>query len=172
MYSVVIAFGVASVMLCLGMVIRAKVPFFRHMLMPTSVIGGLVGLILMNTLFAKVNFGGMTTTDFSNIVDVFFVMSFISIGLTGKKKNKKVANTKEKKKSGAVRGAMGMALIWCILYAMDYYCERNFELVDFDTSILMEGNDRENMRSQNQDYKAFSTEQIKFKDDAVYMIVY
>ena len=118
MYSVVIAFGVASVMLCLGMVIRAKVPFFRHMLMPTSVIGGLVGLILMNTLFAKVNFGGMTTTDFSNIVDVFFVMSFISIGLTGKKKNKKAENTKEKKRSGAVRGAMGMALIWCILYAV------------------------------------------------------
>ena len=93
MYSVVIAFGVASVMLCLGMVIRAKVPFFRHMLMPTSVIGGLVGLILMNTLFAKVNFGGMTTTDFSNIVDVFFVMSFISIGLTGKKKNKNSNDT-------------------------------------------------------------------------------
>ena len=45
-------------------------------------------------------------------------------------------------------------------------------MVDFDTSILMEGNDREYMRSQNEDYKAFSTEQIKFKDDAVYMIVY
>ena len=65
-----------------------------------------------------------------------------------------------------------LACSWSILYAMDYYCERDFELVDFDTSILMEGNDRENMRSQNEDYKAFSTEQIKFKDDAVYMIVY
>ena len=46
---------------------------------------------------------------------------------------------------------------------MDYYCERDFELVDFDTSVLMENNDRENMRSRNEDYKAFSTEQIKFK---------
>ena len=55
---------------------------------------------------------------------------------------------------------------------MDYYCERDFELVDFDISVLMEGNDRENMRSQNEDYKAFSAEQIKFKDDTVYMIVY
>ncbi len=89
MYSVMIAFGVASVMLCIGMIVRAKVPFFRHMLMPTSVIGGLVGLILMNTLFDKVNFGDMSTTDFSSIVDVFFVMSFISIGLTGSKKKRK-----------------------------------------------------------------------------------
>lgn len=65
-----------------------------------------------------------------------------------------------------------LACSWSILYAMDYYCERDFELFDFDTSILMEGNDREYMRSQNEEYKAFSTEQIKFKDDAVYMIVY
>ena len=119
MYSVVIAFGVASVMLCIGMIARARVPFFRRMLMPTSVIGGLVGLILMNTLFNRVDFGGMSTTDFSSIVDVFFVMSFISIGLTGsKKKKKQEQKTKGKKKSGAVRGAMGMALIWCILYAV------------------------------------------------------
>ena len=39
MYSVVVAFGLASVMLCIGMAIRAKVKFFQHMLMPVSVIG-------------------------------------------------------------------------------------------------------------------------------------
>lgn len=66
-----------------------------------------------------------------------------------------------------------LACSWCILYAMDYYCERNFELVDFDTSILMEENYKENMYHKgNQDYKAFSTEQVKFKNDAVYMVVY
>ena len=47
-------------------------------------------------------------------------MSFISIGLTGskKKKNKKTEDGKKKKSSGPVRGAIGMALIWCILYAL------------------------------------------------------
>ena len=55
---------------------------------------------------------------------------------------------------------------------MDYYCERNFELVDFDTSILLEDNDKGNINKGNQDYKAFSTEQIKFKDDTMYMVVY
>ena len=124
MYSVVIAFGMASVMLCLGMFIRAKVPFFRHMLMPTSVIGGLIGFIVMNAVIGKVDVGGVSIKDFSNIVDVFFVMSFISIGLTGggkKKQNKekdKDKKNKRTKSSGAVRGALGMALIWCILYAV------------------------------------------------------
>lgn len=135
MYSIVIAFGIASVMLCCGMFIRAKIPFFRHMLMPASVIGGLLGFIAMNVIFTRVNVSGVSINDFSNIVDVFFVMSFISIGLTGGKKKKKAkdksdvktaqtenglgSKKKEKKKSsGAVRGAMGMALIWCILYAV------------------------------------------------------
>ena len=45
MYSVVVAFGLASVMLCIGMAIRAKVKFFQHMLMPVSVIGGILGFI-------------------------------------------------------------------------------------------------------------------------------
>lgn len=66
-----------------------------------------------------------------------------------------------------------LACSWCILYAMDYYCERNFELVEFDTSILLEEQNKENIyRNGNQDYKAFSSEQIKFKNDTVYMVVY
>lgn len=65
-----------------------------------------------------------------------------------------------------------LACSWCILYAMDYYCERNFELVDFDTSILLEDKNKENINKGNQDYKAFSAEQIKFKNDTVYMVVY
>lgn len=66
-----------------------------------------------------------------------------------------------------------LACSWCILYAMDYYCERDFELVDFDTSILIEEQDEGNMyHNGNQDYKSFSSEQIKFKNDTVYMVVY
>ena len=73
MYSVVVAFGLASVMLCIGMAIRAKVKFFQHMLMPVSVIGGILGFILMNLVLSKYPVGGVSVTDFSNIVDVFFV---------------------------------------------------------------------------------------------------
>ena len=115
MYSVIIAFGVASVMLCMGLILRAKLKFFQKMLMPVCVIGGIMGFILMNLVMPHFK-AGFTVKDFSNIVDVFFVFSFISIGLTGSKKKKK--KTEEKSSNGVIRGAMGMALVWCILYAI------------------------------------------------------
>lgn len=117
MYSVVVAFGLASVMLCIGMLIRGKVKFFQNMLMPVSVIGGVIGFLFVNLIMTRADIGGASVQDFSNIVDVFFVLSFISIGLTGEKKKKKAAEEK-KKTSGPVRGAIGMALIWCMLYAL------------------------------------------------------
>lgn len=119
MYSVVVAFGIASVMLCLGMILRGKVKPLQNMLMPVSVIGGLLGFAFVNIIMSNVDVGGATVKDFSNIVDVFFCLSFISIGLTGEKKKKKAQPSPEgKKDSGTARGAMGMALIWCILYAL------------------------------------------------------
>ena len=116
MYSVAIAFGLGSVMLCLGMLIRAKIPFFRKILMPSSVIGGIIGFILMNVFIIQTKIDLVSTTDFSNIVDVFFIMSFISIGLTGSKKKKEPK--KKKSGNGLIKGATGMALIWCMLYAI------------------------------------------------------
>ena len=38
MNSFMIAFGLASIMLCIGTFLRAKIPFFRNMLVPASVI--------------------------------------------------------------------------------------------------------------------------------------
>lgn len=120
MYSVVVAFGIASVMIVLGMVLRGKMKFFQHMLMPISVIAGILGLIFMNIVLKRVDICGVSVSDYSKIVDVFFVMSFISIGLTGGKKKKKKDNKVDKKKnnSGMVRGSIGMAIVWCILYAL------------------------------------------------------
>ena len=117
MYSVVVAFGLASIMLCIGMVLRGKIKLFQGILMPVSVIGGILGFIFVNLVVVNCDISGVTIKDFSNIVDVFFVMSFISIALTGEKKKAKKTEDK-KKKSGPVRGAMGMALIWCMLYAI------------------------------------------------------
>lgn len=120
MYSVMVAFGLASLMLVVGMALRGKIKIFQKMLMPVSVIGGILGFLLVNLVIANVDLYGVTVKDFSNIVDVFFVLSFISIGLTGGKKKK--ARTEEekqaKKANGPVKGAMGMGLIWCMLYAI------------------------------------------------------
>ena len=66
-----------------------------------------------------------------------------------------------------------LACAWCIRYAVEFYCERSFELVSFDYSVFME-NDNEMMHknASTQDYTCFSEEQIILKDDTVYMIVY
>lgn len=121
MYSTVIAFGLASLMLCIGLALRGKIKFFQKTLMPVSVIGGVIGFIFVNLVIANFDLGGVTTGDFSSIVDVFFVMSFISIGLTGGRKKKQPKTDEEKKaakSNGPVKGAMGMGLIWCMLYAI------------------------------------------------------
>ncbi len=120
MYSVMVAFGLASLMLCIGMACRGRIKFFQNMLMPVSVIAGIIGFLFVNLGMTHLPAEIVSTTDFSNIVDVFFVLSFISIGLTGSKKEKKEKGEKKKgrKRGGAFSGGFGMAMIWCILFSL------------------------------------------------------
>jgi len=112
MNSFLIAFGIASIMLCIGTFLRAKVGFLRNMLVPSSVIAGILGLIFMNVVAAiGVNIG----TDFdmyTEIVNHLFTISFISIALTGSgSKGDGTAKT-------IAKGALGMGTVWCLLYAL------------------------------------------------------
>lgn len=112
MNSFLIAFGIASIMLCLGTLLRAKVGFLRNMLVPSSVIAGILGLIFMNVAAA---IGVKIGTDFdmfTEIVNHLFTISFISIALTGTgNKDKGSAKT-------IAKGALGMGTVWCLLYAL------------------------------------------------------
>ncbi len=106
------AFGWASIMLCIGMLLRAKIPAFRNMLVPTSVIAGILGIVFMNvTMEAGVTIG----TDmemFTSIVNHLFTVSFISISLTSTPQG-------EKSNAGNVlKGAVSMGLVWCLLYGL------------------------------------------------------
>ncbi len=113
MNTMMIALAFTSVMLLLGMLLRANVPLFRKMLVPTSVLAGIVGFILLN-LNLKI-FDGLSSATFTTIVNELFTLSFISIGLTsvGKKSEKKGKTAKE-----IAQGSLGMGTIWCILYAL------------------------------------------------------
>lgn len=112
MNSFMMAFGLAGIMLCIGMILRARLIFLRNMLVPASVIGGILGMVLMNMLqMTKVDIG--TSSDiYTNIVNHLFTISFISISLTG--------SAKEQNGSGReiMRGAVGMGIVWCLLYAL------------------------------------------------------
>lgn len=106
------AFGWSSIMLCLGMFLRAKIRFFQNMLVPASVIAGILGFAFINICQStKINLG-TNTEMFTSIVNNLFTVSFISISLTdtaGKDSN-------EFKK--IVKGATALGLIWCLLYAL------------------------------------------------------
>lgn len=107
--SFMIAFGIASVMLCIGMILRTKVPFLRSMLVPASVLAGLLGMVVMNT-------GIVTQTDtgiFTQMVNYLFTIIFISIGLTSTRPGKNKSASKN-----IAKGSLGLGFIWNILYAL------------------------------------------------------
>lgn len=105
-----IAFGLASIMLSLGLIIRTKVPFIRKMLVPSSVVAGLLGLILMNTGLIKSTDSAMYAT----IVNFLFTITFISIGLTSSTKSK----ASDSIGKSIAKGSLGLGFHWNILYAL------------------------------------------------------
>ena len=112
MNSFMIAFGLASVALCIGTLLRAKIPVLRNMLVPASVIAGIIGLIFMN-LTDQFHFNiGTDSEMYTNIVNHLFTISFISICLTGSKKSE------ENTAKHMMKGALGMGSVWCLLYAL------------------------------------------------------
>ena len=105
------AFGWASVMLCLGVFLRAKVSFFQNMLVPASVIAGILGFAFVNICQETGYSYGTDTAMYTSVVNNLFTVSFISISLTD--------NT-EKDSNGVkkiFKGAIALGLIWCLLYA-------------------------------------------------------
>lgn len=110
--SFMMAFGWASVMLCIGLLLRAKVPFLRNMLVPASVIAGVLGIIFMNAMGAVGVNVGTDGNMYTDIVNNLFTVSFISISLTSSPKDK--GNSAK----NTLHGAVAMGIIWCLLYAL------------------------------------------------------
>lgn len=106
------AFGWASVMLCAGVYLRAKIALLRHMLVPASVIGGVLGFIFINICIYNQIELGMDTVMYANIVNELFTVSFISISLTNHPQEQ------DGKWKSIMQGALAMGLIWCLLYAL------------------------------------------------------
>lgn len=95
--------GWISIMLLLGVILRAKIKLFQTLLFPASLIGGVIGFIVISA-------GGVNVSHdtFTVIALHLFTIGFISIGLTG---------TDSKNGDGAsrkviFRGAIWMALIF------------------------------------------------------------
>ena len=72
------AFGWLSVMLLIGVILRAKVGFFQKFLFPSAIIGGLLGFILKSAGLISISYETFTVFAIH-----MFTINFISIGLTG-----------------------------------------------------------------------------------------
>ena len=101
------ALGWASIVLCLGVFFRANVPFLRNILAPASVIGGVLGFVLVNVCLG-LNLG-TDTEMYTSIVNNLFTISFISISLT------KPASKEKNNSKNFFQGMVALGLIWCLL---------------------------------------------------------
>lgn len=110
--SFLMAFGWASIMLGAGIFLRARISFLRNMLVPSSVIGGILGFLFMNLLQGMKIEIGTDTEMYTMIVNHLFTISFISISLTG------ATEKKEGHSNSILRGAVALGLVWCLLYAL------------------------------------------------------
>lgn len=106
------AFGWIGIMLLIGMFLRAKIPFLRNMLVPASVIGGIIGIVFINVAEMSGIDVGTDTSMFTIIVNNLFTISFISISLTS------VPKDEPSGVRNMLKGTIGLGIVWCLLYAL------------------------------------------------------
>ena len=110
--SFMMAFGWASIMLCIGMFLRARIFVFRNMLVPASVIAGIMGIIFINAAMGMGVAIGTDTEMYTSVANHLFTVSFISISLTSSPKGE------NNSARNVMKGAVSMGLIWCLLYGL------------------------------------------------------
>ena len=100
-------FGSLAIMLLIGVLLRAKISAFQRFLIPSCLIGGLLGLIIINGGIIKIS-----VTDLETFAYHFFNISFISVGLT----NSSDQSDNSIKKKGFIKGPLWMALSQTIVF--------------------------------------------------------
>lgn len=83
-----LVFGCLAIMLLAGVLLRAKIAFFQRFLIPSCLIGGILGIILFNTGIMRV-----PVTKLEIFAYHLFNISFISVGLTRNEASKTTAKT-------------------------------------------------------------------------------
>lgn len=95
----VIAFAFLATMILFGTILRARISFLQTNLVPASLIGGILGFILISADLSL----GLKNTDFTAFAFHFFTLSFMSLVLTGSDKG---SETK------VAEGGLWLSIIW------------------------------------------------------------
>jgi ESS family glutamate:Na+ symporter len=105
----ILLFAFLSALLLSGIGLRAKIPFFQRFLVPSCLLGGLLGLVFTNTGMVPFSFSRLETVAYH-----FFNISFISVGLTGSTTRQSAL----KKDKGPMGGSLWMALTQGVLFPL------------------------------------------------------
>ena len=105
-FSGILIFALLVTFILMGTIIRARVKALGKPLIPASLIGGIIGFILINSHLTL----GYTSEDFTVFTFHFFTLSFMSLVLTGKET--------QQSKAPVFLGGSWLALIWVISLAM------------------------------------------------------
>ncbi len=101
--------GMMGVMLLLGIVCRAYIPFFQKFLVPASIIGGMLGFVIVS-----LGWFGLKPEMFKLFAFHLFNASFIALGLCGSGEN-----SKETSRSRVIfKGALWLGLISTVLLCL------------------------------------------------------
>lgn len=98
----IIAFALLAGMLALGGVLRRHIPILQKTLIPASILGGLIGFVLLTMEWIP----GYAPEDFNSLTFHFFTLSFMSLCLTGSSKDKSLSG------GSIAKGGMWLSLIW------------------------------------------------------------
>lgn len=113
-----LVFGFLSVLLIIGVILRAKVPFVQRFLFPSCLIGGVVGILILNLLpsglFGDGGLIPISSDRLETFAFHFFSLSFVSVGLTPDEN----AAATDSSKSQFFKGAAWMALTQGITFPL------------------------------------------------------
>ena len=103
----VIAFAFMASMLYCGAIVRMRVPAVQNFLIPASIVGGVIGFVLINTGLSF----GYTSDDFVPFTFHFFTLSFMSLVLTGSPAGQPTGQ-------GYLRGGLWLSMLWTMSLVM------------------------------------------------------
>lgn len=130
-WSAIIYFLILSVLLLFGNVIRRKIPLFKKSLLPTSVIAGLLGLVIKELIFRPLAISGTIPVDYVDKFNTFLnlvtyhtlALGFIAMGLKVNEKTEIKTNRAHSYYNGMVivstyllQGIIGIALTLLFAY--------------------------------------------------------
>ncbi len=113
-----VGLGYVSLFILLGVFLRSKVKLFQQLLIPSSIIAGVLGFICINLGILVVpnadSWVALTPSCFGTIVFHLFAISFVAIGLLGSAKTKSSADHSKV----VWRGSVWISLIFVMTYSL------------------------------------------------------